>query len=251
MSVKKLADSALATFDHDYVSDAAFAAIAARIRGDFPDGRFSFLDIGGGKGFFADRVLAEFPECTGVVLDNADLLLYANAENARKRLVLGSATDLQSIFPAERFDVAFFNFALHHFIGTSYAETRRLQRESLRQAALMLTSAGRIAVSEITYNGALVDNLPSHVVFRLTSSKALAPVVARLGANTAGTGVCFMSAKTWQREFDRLGLATAVTREPAPARSLRSRLRLAAVSAGSVVNAHFWLTPKRQERPAP
>jgi ubiquinone/menaquinone biosynthesis C-methylase UbiE len=243
-TVKKLGDTALATFDHDYVSDAVFAAIAAQIRRDFPDGRFSFIDVGGGKGFFSDRVLAEFEHATGVVLDNADLLLYANAAHPRKRLVLGSATDLRQLFPLERFDVAFFNFALHHFIGTSYADTRRLQRESLRQAGLMLTPAGRISVSEITYNGALVDNLPSHVVYRLTASKALAPLVARLGANTAGTGVCFMSAKTWTREFDRLGYATTETREPAPPRTLRYRLRLAAVSARNVSNAHFWLRPK-------
>jgi ubiquinone/menaquinone biosynthesis C-methylase UbiE len=242
-SVKKLDDSALATFDHDYVSDAAFAAIAARIREDFPGGRFSFIDVGGGKGFFSDRVLAAFPASTGVVLDNADLLLGANLAHPRKRLVLGSATDLAALFPGERFDLAFFNFALHHFVGTGYADTRRLQRESLRQAGRLLGPAGRISVSEIAYDGALLDNLPSHVVYRLTASKALAPLVGKLGANTAGTGVCFMSAKQWAREFERLGYAAAVTREPAPPRTLRQRLRLAAVSAGSVANAHFWLRP--------
>jgi ubiquinone/menaquinone biosynthesis C-methylase UbiE len=243
-SVKKLDDSALAAFDHDYVTDAAFDAIAAQIRRDFPTGRFSFIDIGGGKGFLTDRLLADFAGSEGVVLDNADLLLHENVPHSRKRLVLGSATDLRRIFADERFDLAFFNFALHHFIGTSYADTRRLQRESLRQASLMLTPAGRVSVSEITYNGALVDNLPSHIVYRLTSSKLLAPLIGRLGANTAGTGVCFMSTKTWAREFDRLGYTASVTREPAPPRSLRSRARLAAVSAGSVANAHFWLRPK-------
>jgi ubiquinone/menaquinone biosynthesis C-methylase UbiE len=244
-AVKKLDDSALATFDHDYVTDAAFEAIAAQIRRDFPTGEFTFIDVGGGKGFFSDRVLAEFPASRGVVLDNADLLLDENLPHPRKRPVLGSATDLRAIFPSESFDLAFFNFALHHFVGTSYADTRRLQRESLRQASLMLTPAGRISVSEITYNGALIDNLPSHVVYRLTASKALAPLVGRLGANTAGTGVCFMSAKQWTREFDDLGYAAAVTREPSPRRTLRQRLRLAAVSAGNVANAHFWLRPKR------
>lgn len=242
--VKKLGDESLAQFDHDYVSDAGYAAICARIDHDFPAGAFTFLDVGGGKGLFTDRLLESYQGARAVVLDNADLLLGANAAHARKDLVLGSATDLAALFPSQRFDVAFFNFALHHFIGKDYADTRRLQRESVRQARTMLVPGGRVSVSEITYNGALVDNLPSRVVFGLTASAALAPLVKRLGANTAGTGVCFMSAKAWQREFSAAGLAVeALTREPQPARSLRARVRLACVTAGNVSNAHFWLRP--------
>ncbi len=244
-SVKKLPDSALANFDHDYVSEPVFAAIVDRIRADRPDGRFTFLDVGGGKGFFADRVLEAFPECTGVVLDNADLLLYDNVEHPRKRLVLGSATELEAALPGERFDVAFFNFALHHFIGPSYAATRRLQRDSLRAAGAMLAPGGRIAVTEITYNGVPFHNLPGRVVYALTSSKTLAPLTSRLGANTAGAGVCFLSNAAWTREFEQLGFTVATTQEPVPPRPLRSRLRHAAVGATSVVSLQYWLTPRR------
>jgi ubiquinone/menaquinone biosynthesis C-methylase UbiE len=244
-SVKKLSDDRLATFDHDYVSDAAFTAIRAHIDHDFPDGRFTFIDIGGGMGFFADRILAEFPLGTGVVLDNSDMLLYQNAEHPRKRLVLGSGTELTSVFPRERFDIAFFNFTLHHFIGKGYDVTRALQRESLREAEALLGPRGRISVSEITYNGLLVDNLPSHVVFRLTTNQRFAPFVKRLGANTAGTGVCFLSRRAWSREFAQLGFTqTVILREPAPQRKLYAWARLFGVGAGDVSNTHFWLQPR-------
>ena len=242
--VKKLSDDRLATFDHDYVSDAAFAMIRSHIDRDFPDGTFTFIDVGGGKGFFTDRLLETYPRATGVVLDNADLLLYQNRTHPRKRLVLGSGTDLQRLFPAERFDVAFFNFALHHFVGRSYGETRRLQRESLREAGKLLGPRGRISVSEITYNGLLFDNLPSHVVFRLTSSRRMARYVRKLGANTAGIGVCFLSRGAWKDAFRRVGFVPSiVSREPAPSRRLHAQARLFAVGARDVSNTHFWLKP--------
>lgn len=244
-SVKKLSDDRLATFDHDYVSDAAFAAIRAHVDRDFPDGTFTFIDIGGGKGFFSDRVLATYPLASGVVLDNAEMLLYQNHAHPRKRLVLGSGTDLGALFPGERFEVAFFNFALHHFVGRSYGETRLLQRESIREAGKLLGPRGRISVSEITYNGAAFDNLPSHVVFGLTSNKRLARYVKRLGANTAGIGVCFLSRRAWTDEFSRSGfIPSVVSREPAPARTLYAQARLLAVGAADVSNAHFWLKPR-------
>jgi ubiquinone/menaquinone biosynthesis C-methylase UbiE len=245
-NVKQLGDERLANFDHDYVSDAAFDAIAAQIDLAFPDGRFTFLDVGGGKGFLASAILDAYPEASGVVLDNSALLLAENVASPRKRLVFGSGTDLRELFPDERFDVVFFNFALHHFIGRGYGDTRRLQRESLRAARTMLSPRGRIAVSEISYNGpfAPLDNLPSHVVFALTASTALAPLVARLGANTAGTGVCFLSRNAWRSTFAECGLRIdALTREEAPARGLAATARLAAVGAADVSNAHFWLSP--------
>ncbi|HEX3369164.1 MAG TPA: class I SAM-dependent methyltransferase, partial [Candidatus Cybelea sp.] len=94
-AVRKLADNQLQTFSHrDYVTDSLFDGIAQRAAADFRDGNFSFLDVGGGPGLFTDRLLERFPKSRGAVLDNSELLLAENTSNARKQLVLASATDM-------------------------------------------------------------------------------------------------------------------------------------------------------------
>jgi len=242
MTVRQLAEPQLQTFDHDYVSDRAFATIVEAIRHDFPNGNFSFLDVGGGRGFFADRLLEEFPSATCTVLDNAELLLSQNTTHPRKTLVLGSATEAAHLFPNDAFGIIFFNSALHHFVGKSYAETRRIQRDALAQARLLLAPGGGIIVTEVLYDGVLIHDLPGYLIYLLTSSSALAPLIKRLGANTAGCGVCFLSSYGWRGEFRRLGLRESVMyleRTEVTARWFAIRLRLLAVRSRS--QACFWL----------
>ncbi|HEX3370509.1 MAG TPA: class I SAM-dependent methyltransferase, partial [Candidatus Cybelea sp.] len=116
-----------------------------------------------------------------------------------------SATDMVTELKDQRFDVVFFNLSLHHFIGKSYADTRRNQRNALAQAVSLLAPGGRLVVTENLYDGLVIDNLPGWIVYTLTASGFLAPVIKRLGANTAGCGVCYHSAGAWRNEFARLG----------------------------------------------
>ena len=68
MAMKQLADDQLAAFDTEYVTEPLWDILKRRIDRAFPDGRFSFIDIGGGNGVFADRLLAAYPDATGTVL---------------------------------------------------------------------------------------------------------------------------------------------------------------------------------------
>ncbi len=115
-AVRVLSDLQLAAFDHDCITDSAFENTASCLRSTFPNGKFFFLDVGGGRGFFADRVLTEFPLSRGIVLDNAASALQANVQNDRKGTLLGSGTELGKLFPSAMFDIVFFNFVLHHFV---------------------------------------------------------------------------------------------------------------------------------------
>ena len=241
--LRTLSDFQAATFDHDYVTDAGFRHIAEQIRSSF-SGEFSFLDVGGGKGFFADHILSEFPQSSGVVVDISRLLLGQNVPHARKRLLLGSGTELRTLFH-EKFDLVFFNFALHHFVGCSYRSTRNMQRASLLDAASILSPRGRIGVAEITYNGLLAHNAPGFIVYHATASKTLEPLVRRFGANTAGCGVCFLSDKAWRSQFSSCGLAIrgAQPEHSAQRRSLQAQCRLALVGAHRVHNVFYWLAP--------
>jgi SAM-dependent methyltransferase len=243
MAVRKLADTQVQTFaDNDYVTPELFEGICAAIAGDFPDGRFAFLDVGGGRGFFADRLLQRFPNAHGTVLDNSEILLSMNACDPRKALLLGSATELTKQLKDRNFDVAFFNLSLHHFVSDSYSASRKLQRVALEQVLGVLASRGRIVVTENLFEGFGVDNFPGFLVYVLTSSKLLAPLVRRLGANTAGCGVCFLSAHAWRREFRRIGLqelafGAQLWRES----ELRRRICLRFLGVRCVSRAYFWL----------
>jgi SAM-dependent methyltransferase len=205
-AVRKLSDDQLSTFDLDYVSDELFEHIAETLTRELPGGRFNFLDVGGGKGLFADRLLARFPESTGNVLDNSEMLLSQNTADPRKTTTLASATELTQRFAPGTFDVVFFNLSLHHFVSGGYRHTRKVQRDALKAGLAVLKTGGRLIVTEQLYDGFFLSNLPGLLIFTLTSSRAFSPIVRRFGANTAGCGVCFLSRRGWRSEFRRLGL---------------------------------------------
>lgn len=248
-AVRKLADNQLQTFSHrDYVTKSLFDGIAKTVGENFKDGDFSFLDVGGGPGLFTDRLLERFPTSRGAVLDNSELLLSENTSNARKQLVLASATDMAAKLEDRRFDIIFFNLSLHHFIGKTYSETRRIQRNALAQAVSLLAPGGRVVVTENLYDGIAIDNLPGWLVYMLTASDFLAPVIKRLGANTAGCGVCFLSAGAWRKEFRRIGLRDSkfsadVWKERRLWRAICFRL----MSVRSISTGYFWLQPQPVE----
>ena len=88
--MKKLSDTQIEAFDTEYVDEDRWTLIKGRIDADFPDGDFSFLDLGGGSGRFADRLLSNYPRAVGSVLDNSEVLLGRNQQNAFQRMRAGA-----------------------------------------------------------------------------------------------------------------------------------------------------------------
>ena len=204
-TMQQLNEEQLKAFDREYVGDRLSIPIKQCIDRDFPDGQFSFLDLGCGNGVFADRILADYPKSRGVGLDNAPSLLSRNKPSDRKRTVLGSVENLKYI-DETKYDLIFFNWLLHHLVSESYAETRRYIDRALSSATALLSERGRISIYENMYNGLVIDSLASWITYQLTSVPAIAPFVKKRGANTAGVGVCFLSYSQWCSTFQRIGL---------------------------------------------
>ena len=242
--LKLLADSQLQTFDQDYVTDKLYAFIIECIDRDFPSGKFSFCDIGGGMGLFTDRLLEHYPLATATLVDNSELLLYKNAEHGRKRLHHGSATEVKYRFNPESFDLVFFNLALHHFVTDSYSKTRAIQSEAVRQGRMLMKPSGRMCVVENNFDGKIIDNFPGWLIFNLTVSKVLAPFVKKLGANTAGCGVCFLSAKEWISTFHKVGLHKLDSLEDYPCWDItfKAKLRNLLLTVRERPRIAFWLS---------
>lgn len=235
--VKTLDDDQLQAFDTEYVTDALWAAFSARVAEDFPEGDFRFIDLGGGTGRFADRVLEAFPKSTGIVLDNGKLLLDRNAPHPRKELVL-AGVEAAPLAEKGPFDLVCFNWVLHHLVDDGYSATRRAVDGALGAACRALTPRGRISIFENLYDGVWIDALPGRLIYEVTSSKLLAPLARSQGANTAGVGVCFRSREGWLQVLREGGLEVRATADDAPwALPLKWRVLL---HMGNVRCGHFW-----------
>lgn len=238
---RKLQEHQLVDFNIEHVCDPEWKLVEPRFDARFAGRAFSFLDVGGGNGTFADRLLERYPQAEATVLDTAKPLLDLNVQNPRKTLMLGSAEHLARTFRSRKFDLIVFNWALHHFVTSSYQGTRQLQREVLAQARSLLTEGGVVSVFENLYNG-LPDGLPGRMIFHATASRAFAPFARKLGANTAGVGVCFLSRRQWETEAARAGLRVVSYVKGFP--KALSWTKRAALAVRSVHHGHFFMAPE-------
>jgi SAM-dependent methyltransferase len=234
-----LADDQLAAFDTEYVDDARWPPIMDGLACLPAD--FQFIDVGGGNGVFADRVLDHFPSATGVVGDNAAVMLEANVSRARKRAILLDALSLPTA-TLDRVDVVFLHWVLHHLVVTGdYARSRHNIVRVLSDVRWLLKAGGMVSVFENMYDGWPYHNTPSHLIFNATSAQRLAGAMRRFGANTAGVGVCFQSEASWRKIFDEAGfeIVTFTPDETWP----MSRAKRVGLMIKSVRCGHFWLRP--------
>jgi Methyltransferase domain len=239
--MKQLEDSQLETFDTEYVDEKRWKIIKEQIDKDFPGGDFSFLDVGGGNGVFADRLLKYYPKSKGTVLDNSQLLLNKNVADSRKTIICDSVENLNKL--ETKYDLICFNWLLHHLIGNSYLDTRKNMYTAIDTIVPLLTDRGRVSIFENMYNGLFIDGLPSLLIFTLTSSKAIAGFIKKMGANTAGVGVCFLSQKQWTKVLDQTNLKllkyTDDDKWPIPLK-LNVLLHIGNIRCG-----HFWLVDSK------
>jgi ubiquinone/menaquinone biosynthesis C-methylase UbiE len=196
------------SFDTEYVTEEMWSTLHNILssRVDVIDSKFSFLDIGGGNGKFTDRVLNNFKESHGYLLDNSSYLLSLNTFNPRKTILEVSAEEIERLLQDQKFDIIFMNWVLHHFVKGGYSATLETQVNVLRQAKNLLSKNGRIIVIENLPEGLVGETICSFVINRVTSSKIFAPIVKKMGGNTAGVGICFLGEQQWLKQFLRSGL---------------------------------------------
>jgi len=204
-TIKKLDDQQVLDFDTDYIQDDDWNKLREYLWVLFPEGDFSFLDVGGGNGVFCDKVLDAFPKSSAVLLDNSEYLISLNKQSEKKIIICDSVENIDKLFQGEEFDVIFLNLVLHHFVSNSYKATYKNVTNTFLRLKPLLSSRGYVYVFEDFYNGVIFDGLPSCLIYTLTSSKILAGLTRKLGANTGGVGVCFHSRKQWGKIIKECG----------------------------------------------
>ena len=202
-ATRKLSNTQTEAFDVEYVNDGLWQVLEPFLAEKL-DGPGRFLDVGGGNGMLVDRILNAFPKSEGVNLEPAPNLVLANKLNLRKEVIALPLQELDENIG--QFDVITINWVLHHLVAGRYAETRTCQIDALRNLKRLMKPGAYLLAFENIYEGQIIDEGPSRIIHGLTASKILASLTARLGANTAGVGVCFHSKKGWQKIFRDSGL---------------------------------------------
>lgn len=203
LTVKLLDESQTQSFDTEYVNEDLFTVVTRAIQNNFsPNDTIKFMDVGGGNGLYGDRVLSNYDNAEVTIVEPDKYLLGRNRPHPRKKLY---AQTFQDIDKLSSYDVIEFNWVLHHFVGKNRANTLALQEQGLNKAFDLLKPGGIVLIFENFYDGMVLDNLPSWLIYRLTASALLSPMTKRLGANTAGVGVCFHSKRTWENMLNHCG----------------------------------------------
>jgi ubiquinone/menaquinone biosynthesis C-methylase UbiE len=206
--IRVLDKSQVESFDTEYVNEEMWSTLQMILneRETIIGSSFSFLDIGGGNGKFTDRILSVFSESHGCLADNSSYLLSLNASNPRKTVIEVNVEEIKTLFPEQKFDIIFMNWVLHHFVKGGYRTTMRTQVDILTQAKDLLSKNGRIIVIENLPDGLFGETVCSFIINRVTSSKIFAPIVKKMGGNTAGVGICFLGERQWSKQFLLAGL---------------------------------------------
>jgi SAM-dependent methyltransferase len=166
-------------------------------------GAWRVTDIGGGCGYFAQRLQRELG-CRVRVIDT-DLASIQECRNAG--LDADCADALNLMIKVEQ-DVVTFNLVLHHLVGKSERATRELQS---RAVATWLAHARVVFVNEYIYES-FVGNVSGWLIFQITKNRLLSALgkwasryISALSANTFGVGVRFRSNREWVRLFEDAG----------------------------------------------
>lgn len=207
-SVRKLNSQQTESFDIEYIDNHMFEVLTQKLDWLIHSKQsLTMLDVGGGNGIYSDKFLAHYPNSQATLVEPEISLLNKNREHPNKKLHCSLFQELQI---ENNYDIIQFNWVLHHFVGDSYALSQQLQVDALNKAYQHLSKNGLVVIFENFYEGQLLNNLPSKLIYHLTASKALAPITQKLGANTAGVGVCFNSRENWHSKLINAGFHSVI-----------------------------------------
>jgi hypothetical protein len=240
---KHLDDTQLAAFDREYIHGVRWSFFQTAVESQFSDVRsLRFLDIGGGAGHFATRVRAVYPGWSVHVLDISDILLNV-ARSKGIIITKGSVLDDVPDRFVGAFDVVSANLMLHHLIGVKDAQTTTNVARALSNMRKLVAPEGLVSVFEDNYLGYVFHDWPGRLIYELTQRQGIAPQPRRFGANTAGVGVRFRSARAWRGIFESDGFAVRSVNFDTDIDYGVGRVKKCLLNIKELNSCHFYLTP--------
>jgi ubiquinone/menaquinone biosynthesis C-methylase UbiE len=169
----------------------------------------NILDIGGASGHFAIALYKKFEKnnCKVFVVDTTRYSTW-DEEESKVEFIESSADNLKKLFKENTFDIVFANLVFHHFVKSTWKKSLEGMHEIMNQIAFIMKKGGYFLVSDHFYNGFLWDKATNRIVYTLTTC-SLSPIIKlckKMGAESAGIGVCFLSEKMWYDLFSRASI---------------------------------------------
>lgn len=127
----------------------------------------TLLDVGAGSGQFASLVKLNFPDMQVTALDPAANLLSLIDDQSIRRVV-GKLPDL-NLQTEERFFFIHVSNVLHHIVGKTISESRKIVKESLLALRDHLDDVGFLIVQEELWDSYLVPTATRSLAFHLLS----------------------------------------------------------------------------------
>lgn len=205
---KRLSANQVAEFYHDvFVQDQArdFGELAAPLNSNGV-----VVDIGGGVGYFAERVNVELGYPVRVI----DMDPESVAQCAARSVPAQVGDALKPPIAGDEACVCF-NLILHHLVARDEAGTRKLQLGAL---TAWKDRSIPLFVNEYIYES-FVDRASGRLIYAITSSKLLSDIagfaarfIPAFKANTFGVGVRFRSHDEWLALFRDAGFDVKAVR---------------------------------------
>ena len=167
------------------------------------------IDLGGGSGCFANDVKLFFDrkniKTDITVIDYCEYIEWKNFKNINfvKRSIFDELDHIKN----ESIDIIFINDVLHHLVYDSYKKSRIAQRKLFRLVFAKLKKGGYFFIGERCCQNPIIKDFSSPIIYYLTSSKRklIRRMSKKIGANSAGVGVCFLSSKLWCKIANQSG----------------------------------------------
>lgn len=167
------------------------------------------LDVGGGIGTFAKAICELNNGVEFIDVVDPSIQAHANFVNhQRTSLIKGT---MNNIHNPKYYEFITINLVCHHIISSTSKDTLDAQIKFLRDASSLLKDDGLLFVEENIYESLLFKDLCGRLIYELTSLRMIAKATRKLGANTAGEGVCFHSDDVWRAIFNDAGFKVAQT----------------------------------------
>lgn len=164
----------------------------------------TLLDVGGGGGYFTKAVCDYLQEqgykVTAYVLDPMRYRSWNSFQNDIN-FCQESIEHIDICFKEQKFDLIFCNKVFHHFVTNTYSGTLSMIYDCMKKLRKKLTKNGKLCILDIFYDGILIDSFPSWAIYQCTSQKnpLLIKLFRKMGAQSAGNGVCFQSERMWRQ----------------------------------------------------
>jgi len=185
--------------------------------------RLRILDIGGGSGHFSSLICEYFSRiglnCEVYVIDTVKYdTWYSKDFSERIVFIEESAEKLDKIFEKETFDIVFAKYVFHHFVKDTWKKSICCMASIITQIKHVMKKDSYLCIVDQFYNGLLGDTSASKMIYRFTSCRILflANFFRKMGAQSAGVGVCFLSKKMWHTLFELGGFHIEKLEEAMP-----------------------------------